>query len=116
MGLGCYAVLLGLVLAAGLTARDVLPRLVIEVPFIAFAVLLPFVGRDPRVAVGPLELSEPGLWAAWGIIAKATAGIVVSIVLAATTPPATSSTASSGFVFPRYWCRSSPRWSATSTW
>ncbi len=84
---GCYAVLLlGLVLAAGLTARDVLPRLVIEVPFIAFAVLLPFVGRDPRVAVGPLELSEPGLWAAWGIIAKATAGIVVSIVLAATTP------------------------------
>lgn len=84
---GCYALLLMLlVVSAGLTMRQVVPRLVIEVPFVAFALLLPLVGRDPRIPVGPVELSEPGLWAAWGIVAKATAGIVVSIVLAATTP------------------------------
>ncbi|MFN8126418.1 MAG: energy-coupling factor transporter transmembrane component T [Candidatus Nanopelagicales bacterium] len=83
----CYAVLLlVLVVTAGLPLRLLLPRMVIELPFVAFAVLLPFFGREPDIAVGPVSLSEPGLWAAWGIIAKATAGVLISLVLAATTP------------------------------
>lgn len=34
-----------------------------------------------------LSLSAPGLWAAWNILAKATLGVVASILLAATTEP-----------------------------
>ena len=57
----------------------------IEVPFLLFAVLLPILGRDPRVEVLGVSLSEPGLWAAWNIVVKGTIGVAASIVLAATT-------------------------------
>ena len=51
-------------------------RLRIEVPFLGFAVFLPIVGSSPRVDVLGLGLSEPGLWAAWNIVAKGTLGVV----------------------------------------
>ena len=35
-----------------------------------------------------LSLSEPGLWAAWNIVAKGTLGVLAAIVLASTTPVA----------------------------
>ena len=60
-------------------------RLVIEVPFLLFAVLLPFVGRGPRVDVLGLSLSEAGLWAAWNIVAKGTLGVAATVVMASTT-------------------------------
>lgn len=60
-------------------------RLVIEVPFLLFAVLLPVLGRDRSVDVLGLQLSRPGLWAAWNIVAKGTIGVAASIVLASTT-------------------------------
>lgn len=72
---------------AGLRAGEVLRRMTVEVPFVAFALLLPFVARGPEVAVGPLSLSVDGLWAAWGIVAKATLGVAVAVVLSATTSP-----------------------------
>jgi cobalt/nickel transport system permease protein len=82
-----YALMLGVVArVAQLPARVVLPRMVVEVPFLLFAALMPFTGPDPQVAVGPLELSVPGLWAAWGIVAKGTIGVLGAIILAATTP------------------------------
>lgn len=64
----------------------VVRRLTIELPFIAFAFLLPIVGESPRVDVLGLNFSEPGLWAAWNIIIKGTLGVATTIVLAATTP------------------------------
>ena len=83
---GGYALLLGIAFrVAGIGLRTVAPRLLIEVPFVVFALLLPIVGQGPDVAVGPLELSEAGLWAAWNILAKATLGLGVSVLLAATT-------------------------------
>jgi cobalt/nickel transport system permease protein len=48
-------------------------------------VLLPIVGRGPRVDVLGLSLSEAGLWAAWNIVAKGTIGVAATIVMAATT-------------------------------
>ena len=60
-------------------------RLALEVPFIAFAVLLPLIGRGVRTEVFGLSLSVEGLWGAWNIIAKATLGLAVSILVAATT-------------------------------
>ena len=60
-------------------------RLIIEIPFLLFAVFLPFVGRGEHVEVIGLSLSVSGLWAAWNVIAKATLGATASILLAATT-------------------------------
>lgn len=80
-----YAAILAAVAAsAGLSARLILPRMLVEVPFLLFAVLMPVFGPEPYSQV--LGLSVPGLWAAWGIIAKATIGVVGSVILAATTP------------------------------
>ena len=68
---------------AGVGAR----HLLIELPFVAFAVLLPFVATGPQVDVAGLSLSVPGLEAAWNLLAKATLGVSTSLVLAATTAP-----------------------------
>jgi cobalt/nickel transport system permease protein len=79
------AVVAGVVVAAGLPPRLVARRMRIELPFLAFAVFLPVVGGDPRVDVLGVSLSEPGLWAAWNVVAKGTLGVAASVVLAATT-------------------------------
>ena len=84
-----FGVHAGLVVTAAVIGRvpilAVVRRLVIEVPFLLFAVLLPVLGRGPRVDVLGLSLSEAGLWAAWNIVAKGTIGVAASIVLASTT-------------------------------
>lgn len=64
-----------------------LKRMVVEVPFVVFAVLLPFVAHGPRTEVLGLSLSESGLLAAWGLLAKGTLGVLASLTLAATTEP-----------------------------
>jgi cobalt/nickel transport system permease protein len=81
-----YLALLVLVaVIARVPARTILTRMVIELPFVLFAVLMPFVSPGPYVEVLGLTLSQPGLVAAAAILAKATLGIVSSILLAATT-------------------------------
>ncbi|MEU6730755.1 cobalt ECF transporter T component CbiQ [Nonomuraea wenchangensis] len=83
-----HAVLLGAVAAAArVPAGHIVRRMVIEVPFVLFAVLIPVIGLGERVSVLGLSLSVEGLWAAWNILAKATLGVVASILLAATTEP-----------------------------
>ncbi|WBB64616.1 cobalt ECF transporter T component CbiQ [Streptomyces sp. WMMC500] len=83
---GAYALLLaGVGAAARVPPGFVLGRLVIEVPFVAFAVLLPFVAEGPRTDVLGLSLSESGLWSAWNVLAKGTLGVAASVLLAATT-------------------------------
>jgi len=78
-------------LLAAMTAWALIPpgfvlrRLLIEIPFLLFAVFLPFVGSGERVDALGLSLSVSGLWAAWNILAKATLGAWASILLAATT-------------------------------
>lgn len=79
------ALLIAVARAAGLrlsTAR----RLVVETPFVAFALFLPLLGAGERVEVAGISLSREGLWAAWNILAKATLGFGATIVLTATTP------------------------------
>ncbi|MBB5776947.1 cobalt ECF transporter T component CbiQ [Nonomuraea jabiensis] len=83
-----YAALLGAVaVAARVPLAYVLRRMVIEVPFVLFAFLIPVIGLGERTTVLGVSLSVPGLWAAWNILAKATLGVIASILLAATTEP-----------------------------
>lgn len=86
-----FAVYLALVL--GVIALSRVPfgyigkRMVVELPFVLFALLMPFVATGPRVDVLGLSLSEAGLLAAWGLLAKGTLGVLASLTLAATTEP-----------------------------
>lgn len=81
-----YAVLLGVVAgAARVPAGFLLKRLLIEIPFVAFAVLMPFVAQGERVDVLGLSLSVNGLWGAWNVLAKGTLGVAASVLLASTT-------------------------------
>ncbi|MFE5187550.1 cobalt ECF transporter T component CbiQ [Streptomyces sp. NPDC056628] len=83
---GLYAVLLAVVAhTARVPARFLLKRLLIEVPFVAFAVLMPFVAEGERVEVLGLSLSVGGLWGAWNVLAKGTLGVAASVLLASTT-------------------------------
>jgi cobalt/nickel transport system permease protein len=84
---GLYALLLAGLARAGRVPLPLLARrLVIEVPFLLFAVLLPVVGQGERVEVLGLPLAREGLWAAWNILVKGTLGVTASLIVAATTP------------------------------
>ena len=61
-------------------------RLVVETPFVLFAVFLPLIGRGERLDVLGVTLSINGLWAAWNILIKATLGLATTVLLGATTP------------------------------
>lgn len=82
---GYAAILAGLVALARIPAPVVMRRMVVEVPFVVFAFLMPFLSPGPTTTVLGVELSEPGLWSAWNVLAKATLGVVTSVLLAATT-------------------------------
>lgn len=83
---GLYAVLLGAVTAlARIPAGFLLKRLLIEVPFVAFALLMPFVVPGEQTHVLGLPVSVPGLWGAWNVLAKGTLGVAASVLLASTT-------------------------------
>ncbi len=70
---------------AGLKPGFVAKRLVIEIPFVLFALFLPFVAGGDKLDVLGLSLSIEGLWGGWNIVAKGTLGLAASIVLTATT-------------------------------
>jgi cobalt/nickel transport system permease protein len=81
-----YAVILLVLLRIGhFRPGFVLARMAVVLPFILFAFLIPFIGSGEKVDVLGLALSRDGLWGAWNIIAKASLGITVSIVLAGST-------------------------------
>jgi len=80
------ATLIAVLVLARLPVRVVLGRLTVVVPFVLFAAFVPFVAGGEQVEVGWLTLSVEGLWAAWGIVAKATLGAAAAIVMSATTP------------------------------
>lgn len=60
-------------------------RLIAILPFVVFALFIPFIAGGETTSVLGVEVSVPGLWGAWNIFAKATLGAGVSILLTATT-------------------------------
>src|SRR5918996_3583988 len=83
---GVYAGVLATALAvARIRPGFVVTRLLAILPFVAFAVLLPFIASGEEIDLLGLRVSVPGLWASWNILAKATLGAAASILLTATT-------------------------------
>jgi cobalt/nickel transport system permease protein len=84
---GLYLLLIfGVLSISKLPPLRLMKRMVVEVPFVIFALMLPIFGRGPDVEVLGLSLSEAGLIAGFGLLAKATLGVMSSMILAATTP------------------------------
>jgi cobalt/nickel transport system permease protein len=65
----------------------ILKRMVVEVPFVVFALLMPFIATGPSVEVLGVSVSSSGLLSAWALLAKGTLGVLASLTLAATTEP-----------------------------
>jgi len=81
-----HAALLGAVTAvARIRPGFVLARLAGIIPFVLFALLLPFVAGGDEIRVLGMDLSRPGLWGLWNVVAKAGLGAATTIVLTATT-------------------------------
>jgi cobalt/nickel transport system permease protein len=83
--LAYFAIILATTQVAQLPLKTVATRSVIEVPFIFFAILMPFFGKGSTIDLGPFTLYEDGLLAGTAIVAKGTLGILVAINLSATT-------------------------------
>ena len=108
---GVYLLLVVVAVAASrVPVRYVATRMLVEVPVLGFALLMPFIATGPRVDIGPLSLSEAGLLGAWALVAKATLGLMASLVLATTTEPRDVVAASSGFACPTSSSRSWASW------
>lgn len=85
---GLYAFLIiSLIAYLRVPWRMIRTRLLLEIPFVLFAIFLPFFGLPPRVEVFGISLSEAGLLAGWNILAKATLGVLTTVVLSSTTKP-----------------------------
>ncbi len=83
---GVYGTLLAVVvMVARIPLRFLIARLVVVLPFVLFAFMVPIIGEGERVRVLGISLSAEGLWAMWGILAKAGVGATSSILLAGTT-------------------------------
>jgi len=84
-----HLALLGVVVAISrVPVGYLLKRLVVEIPFVVFALLMPFIALGPRIDVLGISVSEAGLLAGWGLLVKGTLGVLASLTLAATTEPA----------------------------
>ncbi len=83
---GAYALMVVLLaVIARVPAGWLAKRSLIELPFVATALLLPFFSTGPRVSVLGLSLAVDGLWAGWNIVVKGTLGVLIALLLAATT-------------------------------
>jgi cobalt/nickel transport system permease protein len=85
---GLYLLLVAAVIAISrVPPTYILKRSVVEVPFLLFALLLPFVATGPTTEVLGVTVSQHGLLAAWGLLVKGSLGVLASLTLAATTEP-----------------------------
>ena len=84
-----FVVFLALVIAAATAGKisilTLSKRALIEVPFIFFAVLMPFFGTGERFELGPFNLYREGLLAGLSIVAKGTLGVLSAVILSTTT-------------------------------
>jgi cobalt/nickel transport system permease protein len=84
---GYFVVIAVVVVISRVPPTYLLKRAVVELPFVFFAVLLPFVATGPQIQVLGVSVSEHGLEAGIALLIKGTLGVLASLTLAATTEP-----------------------------
>lgn len=84
---GYLVILLAVILVSGVPVPYIAKRMVVETPFVVFALLMPFIATGPQTEILGITVAEHGLLAAWGLLAKGTLGVMASLTLAATTEP-----------------------------
>ena len=72
-------------LIAKIPTLTLLTRSLIEIPFIFFAILMPFFGTGERFEAGPFNLYRESLLAGAGIVVKGTLGVLSAVVLSTST-------------------------------
>jgi cobalt/nickel transport system permease protein len=72
-------------LVAKIATLTLLTRALIEIPFIFFAILMPFFGTGERFEVGPLNLYRESLLAGAAIVVKGSLGVLSAVVLSTST-------------------------------
>lgn len=83
-----YAALLAVVIGVSrVPPLYLLRRTVVEIPFVVFALLMPFVAHGPQTEVLGVTVSRSGLEAGVALLIKGTLGVLASLTLAATTEP-----------------------------
>ena len=83
--LAMLTVALGVVALTRVPWRHVLPRLVVETPFVVFALVLPFVAVGPRMELGPFTVSRDGVEAGVALLLTATTSVLMAVAFATTT-------------------------------
>ena len=83
---GFAIVIATLLTIAPLPVLTIFKRATIEIPFLIFALLMPFFSSGERFEVLYLEISRPGAIAALSIIVKGTIGVLTAILLSGSTP------------------------------
>jgi cobalt/nickel transport system permease protein len=78
-----------LLLVAARVSKIPLPllfkRALIEIPFIFFAILMPFFGKGEKFEIAGIELYREGLLAGTSIVVKGTLGVLAAVILSTTT-------------------------------
>ena len=76
------SILAVVVAASGVPPTYIGRRMVVELPFVVFALLLPFIAVGPTIEVVGVTVSESGLEAAIALLANATLGVLAGLTLA----------------------------------
>jgi cobalt/nickel transport system permease protein len=84
--IGFFAVISTLLILARLPFFTIAKRATIEIPFLVFAILMPFFSSGERFEIAGIDISRPGALAALSIIAKGTLGVLTAILLSGSTP------------------------------
>ena len=84
--IGFALVIITLLAMAKLPVFTIAKRATIEIPFLIFAILMPFFSKGERFEIFFFEVSRPGLIAAASIITKGTLGVLTAILLSGSTP------------------------------
>lgn len=85
--LGQVMVLAVVVMIAGLSPWRLIRGLAIELPFVAFALAMPFLASGPTTTVAGVTVSVAGLWGAVTLLARSTVSVLAALILAQTTRP-----------------------------
>ena len=80
-----FLLLVATAYASKITLLLLFKRALIEIPFIFFAILMPFFGTGEKFEIAGIELYREGLLAGTSIVVKGTLGVLAAVILSTTT-------------------------------